>query len=224
MFGFKKKEEKKIDVPVQAVISMRERGLTNEQIIEQLKSQGYSLQAIRDALTQAEVKEKSIRPLEAMPQEPVAPPTPAPAPAPEIPQEPVPEAPVRGPPELTPELGTPTIKGVKIEEIEKILEEIVDERWKDVLNKFSQIEKSISQNQIKIEEVEKKYNELSTRVDNLSAAVMEKVDEYQKTMENVDIEIKALEKVMQKLVPNLAEQVKELKEIVGTIKKEQTLD
>ena len=64
VFGIKKEDKQvlKSEVPVQAVISMKERKLTNEQIIEQLKSQGYSLQAIRDALTQAEVKQSAVNP------------------------------------------------------------------------------------------------------------------------------------------------------------------
>ena len=47
VFGKKKEEKKEVpkgaDVPVQAVLSMKDRGLSNEQVIEQLKSRGYTL-------------------------------------------------------------------------------------------------------------------------------------------------------------------------------------
>jgi SMC interacting uncharacterized protein involved in chromosome segregation len=132
------------------------------------------------------------------------------------------ETPARGGPNLNiaPVLGTPApIKERgKIEEMERILEEIVDERWKDVTSKFVDLEKSKTQNETRIDELSKRVSELSSRIDEISSVIMGKVDEYKKTMEDVDVEIKALEKVMQKLVPSMAEQVKELKGVIGGLK------
>ncbi len=222
MFGIKKDKDKKIDVPVQAVISMKERGLTNEQIIDQLKSQGYSLQQIRDALTQASVKEQVVKPSLTTPQQKEEEP-----PLPELPAEteetttaPVKEgpglneSPVLEPPK-PPEKKTTS---VSVEEIERILEEIVDERWKNVTNKINEYNTTNVKQEERINALEKRVNELSKRVDEISNAVMIKVDEYNKTMDDVNVEIKALEKVMEKLVPSMAEQIKELKSVVGSIK------
>jgi DNA-binding transcriptional MerR regulator len=229
VFGKKKDKEEakgKSDVPVQAVMSMKQRGMGNEQVIEQLKSQGYSLQAIRDALTQANVKQGAVGPAPAPPmpgdmpgldEGPELPPMPgqAPEPGPEM-------TPARGGPGLNvpTSFAAPTTKdaGIKVEEMERILEEIVDERWKDVTAKFSELEASKTENDVRINELSKRVSELSSRIDEISSVVMGKVDEYKKTMEDVDVEIKALEKVMQKLVPSMAEQVKELKGVIGGLK------
>ncbi len=222
MFGIKKDKDK-IDVPVQAVISMKERGLTNEQIIDQLKSQGYSLQQIRDALTQASVKEQVVKPSLTTPQQEKS----AEPPLPELPstKEETTTAPIKEGPGLneTPVLEPPKppekkTTGVSIEEIERILEEIVDERWKNVTNKINEYNNTNIKQEERINALEKRVNELSKRVDEISNAVMIKVDEYNKTMDDVNVEIKALEKVMEKLVPSMAEQIKELKSIVGSIK------
>lgn len=202
------KKESKSDVPVQAVISMRDRGLTNEQIINQLKSQGYKLQSIRDALTQAEVKSAAVMPKEPeMPPPLEAPPLPPPPMPGEVAPSKAPEMPVFG-------AKVEKVRGAKIEEMERILEEIVDERWKDVTARFKTLEELKGKIEVKIDELNIKVNGLVKRMDNISNVMMTKVEEYDKTMKDVDVEIKALEKVMQKLVPNMAEQVKELRDIV----------
>jgi len=41
-----------------------------------------------------------------------------------------------------------------------------------------------------------------------------KVEEYGKAMQDVNVEIQALQKVMGKLIPTLSESIKELKEVV----------
>jgi len=228
VFGKKKEEsnESKGDVPVQAVLSMKQRNMSNDQVIEQLKSQGYSLQSIKDALTQADVKQSAITPAPPAPPAPKAgpelPPLPGEAPTPALPAQPA-ISPVRGEPELAPATGLPSLPeapkaGFKVEEMERILEEIVDERWSDVTSKFSDLETARAKQETRIDELSKRVSELSSRLDEISSVVMGKVDEYKKTMEDVDVEIKALEKVMQKLVPSMAEQVKDLKEVVGGLK------
>ena len=219
MFGLNKKEEKKAvvsDVPVQAVLSMKERGMSNEEIIEQLKSQGYSLQSIKDALVQADVKKKAVAPVSKE-----LPPLPGSAPETKPAEE---VTPVRAGPGLNPPPSEETYKPAPVKttpdvnEIERILEEIVDERWKDVTGKFSSLETSRAKDETRINELDKRVTELARRLDEISSVVMTKVDEYKKTMEDVDVEIKALEKVMEKLVPSMTEQVKELKDVVGELK------
>ena len=107
VFGKKKDEKKdtpKSDVPVQAVLSMKERDMTNEQVIEQLKSQGYSLQSIKDALTQADVKQSAISPVTPAAGLPPLPTAEAPKKKPSLP-----ESPARGGPGLNiaPSFGLP---------------------------------------------------------------------------------------------------------------------
>ncbi len=226
MFGKKKDEaapsSTRSDVPVQAVISMRERGMSNEQVIEQLKSQGYPLQGIRDALTQADVKSNAVSQVP-MPSDSDLPPMPGEeSMTPESIEEPMMESPVRGGPNLNAptSFGMPTqmVGGAKVEEMERILEEIVDERWKDVTSKFTELESNRIKTETRVDELSKRVTELSSRLDEISSVVMGKVDDYKRTMEDVDVEIKALEKVMQKLVPSMAEQVKDLKDVVTGLK------
>ena len=65
---FKKKEEQKAplgpspeETPIMQALQMKERGLTNNQIIQVLQQQGYNSQQIYDALAQAEARQ-SIEP------------------------------------------------------------------------------------------------------------------------------------------------------------------
>lgn len=58
IFGaFKKQPEQKVErIPVNEVMSLRNQGLNNDQIINQLRSLGFKASEIRDALIQADVK------------------------------------------------------------------------------------------------------------------------------------------------------------------------
>lgn len=219
--GFRKSEPS--DVPVQAVLSLRSQGLSNEEIIDQLRDQGFNLQAIRDAMSQAEVKSAAVTPKmnnNSMPRASQATKT-APKPFPSIEEPELPPLPGEeegGMPESSMFAEEEKIESGKIEEIERVLEEIVNEKWKDVTDKFSRMEESRFKTEAEVKSLSKKVEELTTRLDKLNSILMGRVEEYHKTMQDVDVEVRALEKVMQKLVPSMAEQIKALKDVVVELK------
>jgi DNA-binding transcriptional MerR regulator len=57
LFGRKKEEEPVgAGVPISQVLAMKAQGMSNQQIMNQLRAQGYPLSQIRDAVSQAEIK------------------------------------------------------------------------------------------------------------------------------------------------------------------------
>ncbi|HEX32968.1 MAG TPA: hypothetical protein ENG01_00975 [Candidatus Aenigmarchaeota archaeon] len=185
---FGKKEETGA-VPVNMIIQLRQKGLSNEDIIRYLKSKGYSIESIRDAIAQADIKQQSVG-------APASIPTPPPVPG-----------------------ATPDIEDEKIEKIERILEQIIDEKWKGVETRIREIEVMKSKVEARITVVEQKIRDIEARLDSFDKALMSRMEEYSQTMQDVNAEVKALEKVMGKLVPAMNENISELRDIVKKLKR-----
>ena len=255
LFGKKKEDElpqfPESPIPVSQVLNMKAQGLSNAQIANQLRAQGYSLSQIRDAISQAEIKSAVAPPnMPALPPEPTGgelPPLPempgAPSSAPPIPPMPetnqspdlnlpplpeVPPTPGLPPAPATQNIPTstaPTQKNVPpgmeglVDELQRIIEDIIEEKWKDVEKKVASLDSWKAKIDEKVAELNARVNQLNKRVDDFSKALASKSEEYKETMNNVNTEMEALEKVMGKLVPGLADEIKELRSIVGKMKK-----
>jgi DNA-binding transcriptional MerR regulator len=213
MFDFLKKKDEVVapaapdllmpaSSPVDEVIRGKQQGLTNDQIIAKLKSEGFSFSQIQDAFSQAEIKSSVISPgtpVAAMPRpEPVSSPF---SPSPSI------EAPM-----ATTKIDT------GIDEIERLLEEIIKEKWKDVTSKLGMLDNWKIEIDTKISNVDKNLSVITRRLDDIQNSILSKNEEYGKTIVDTQTEIQALEKVMGKLVPSMTENIKELREIIEDTK------
>ncbi|MCD6576229.1 MAG: hypothetical protein J7K73_03655 [Nanoarchaeota archaeon] len=245
LFGKKKEEEIPVlpennTIPVSQVLNMKAQGLSNAQIANQLRAQGYSLQQIRDALSQAEIKSAVASPeLPPMPPTPELPPQPGAPQAPELPplpeMPPVPESPELPPmpgvppapemPKPTPQIPSQPAPSVPagteglVDELQRIIEDIIEEKWKEVEQKISKLDAWKARVDEKVSNLSAKVTELNKRVDDFSKVLVSKTEEYKETINNVNTEMEALEKVMGKLIPGLAEEIKELRKIVEKMKK-----
>jgi SMC interacting uncharacterized protein involved in chromosome segregation len=187
--------------PVDEVIKGKQQGLTNDQIIAKLKSEGFSFSQIQDAFSQAEIKSSVIAPAGPIPA--------APMPVSTIPYS-------NGPSFEAPSIST-KVEG-NIDEIERILEEIIKEKWKDVTSKLVTLDNWKIEIDTKISNVEKLLTDLSKRIDEVQNSILSKNEEYGRTIVDTQTEIQALEKVMGKLVPSMTENIKELREIIEDTK------
>lgn len=192
--------------PVEEVIKSKQQGLTNDQIISKLKTEGYSFAQIQDAFSQAEIKSSVIAPSGSIPPAPAAPMTPS-ASLPKI-DEP-----------LAPSIPELPKTEAGVDEIERLLEEIIKEKWKDVTSKLAMLDNWKIEIDTKIANVEKYLAEMTKRMDNIQNSILAKNEEYGKTILDTQTEIQALEKVMGKLVPSMTDNIKELRELIEETKK-----
>ena len=190
------------EIPIQKVLDYRQQGLSIEKIIQSLIGEGYSMQVIRDALQQAEIKKSVATNVPEQGQE-------APeqrAQAPIAPQKPATPPPA---PQPTPIRQQPRQSGINIDEIQRILEEIISEKWaenEEVIRKIIEWKGSIS---TKIKDIETRMAEFNIRVDNMNSMLGKKADEFNNTMTDVETEIKALDKALNKLIPALSDNISE---------------
>jgi hypothetical protein len=206
MFGFLKKKAPQrgedfpagpASAPVQEVIDGKKRGLTNDQVISKLKSEGYSFSQIQDAFSQAEIKSAVI--------------------APELPPEPImqPMVSEMAPPPMPSEVR----RDSSIDEIERLLEEIIKEKWKEVGAKLGTLDAWKIRIDTKLGEFEKSLAELRSRLDGLQNTLTARNEEYGRVIVDTQTEIMALEKVMGKLVPSMTDSIKELRSVIEDTKK-----
>lgn len=176
------------ETPADQVIAMQQQGMTNNQIIQALQRQGYQPQQIYDALAQAETR-GGVEPME--------------VPSPEAPSAPVPSA-----------QGAPAVpKG-----FEEVAEAIVEEKWNEFTRELGKINEWKDVTSSRIDKLEQSMNDMKSDLENLHKAIVSKISDYDKNLLDVGTEIKAMEKVFQKVLPELTGSVAELSRITKTVK------
>lgn len=192
------------DTPIEYVLNMQRQGMTANQIIQILQRQGYGQRQIYDALNQAQVKGAidQAPPFQATPMDqsggfPAPPPGPSPS--------------LAG-------LSQQLQPGAKPQEIEAIVESVVEERWKEVEKGLEKDKEWRQQVDARLTRLEQYATDLKGDLDNLHRAIVSKIADYDKNLLSVGTEIKAMEKVFQKILPTLTDSVGELSKISKEMK------
>ena len=106
-----------------------------------------------------------------------------------------------------------------IDELEELVESIIDEKWRSLIENFGDIGLWKDRVRTEIGSIKQELRRLENRFENLQKAVLGKVTEYDKHMIEVGSEIKALEKVFEKIITPLTNNIKELEKITTRLKK-----
>lgn len=196
LFGLGKKkgvQQATVGMPIDQVMSLRQQGYPNEQIIQILQSQGYNSAQIFDAMNQADIGAVPTQAQGYMP--------------PDMPQgqqfqqQPMPqEAPAF-------EQQYPTGDREKIEEI---AEAIIDEKWNDLLKDVNKMIEWNTKTETRLTKIEQDINNLRDSFDTLHKGILGKISEYDQNLVNVGTEIKAMEKVFEKILPTFTDNVQKL--------------
>lgn len=174
--------------PVDQVLGMQGQGLTNNQIVQALQRQGYDTATIMDALSQADAKH-GVEPF-------------APAPHEEMP---VPQQQPQAPPQRS-------------EAFEEIAEHIVDEKWQEFTRELGKVGEWRDSVNSRLDRLEQGVMDMKSDLENLHRGILTKIGDYDKNLLDVGTEIKAMEKVFQKVLPTLTENVAELSRITKQAK------
>lgn len=193
-------------IPVNDVLQLRTQGLTDNLIVEELKSKGYNQQQINVALSQAD---SSAMGMDGGSDQDFPAPTASASRAnysgysqPQMPSA----------PQSAEESNI-------YERIEEIAESMIDEKWDELIAEVKKIvewKEKIEDKQAKIiSDVEKLKEDFTV----LHQGVLGKLEDYDSRMMEVGTELKAVGKVFKDVVPQFVENVKELRDISGKMKK-----
>jgi len=204
------------DTPTEPVLSMRQQGMSNNQIVTALQRQGYNTNQILDAMNQADIRMQTKRPFDAAggnmadPNVPEGmPPGAPPGAAPEA----APGMPVAG--EEYPPMGG----DANTDRIEEVAEAIIEEKWNDLMENINRVIDWKEKTETRLTQMETVMKTMKDDFDKMHASILERVGEYDKHIGDVGTEVKALEKVFQKVLPGFIENVSELSRITEQMKK-----
>ncbi len=212
IFGMGKKEAQQ-QAPIQSqgpnavdeVMRLRQQGVSNAKIIENLQRAGFKTHQIFDALNQAEIG-RSGDAIGGAPYFNEQQSNPPQMQMPALPQE--------------VELNEPQQQEASYDEkIEEIAEAIIEEKWNELLKDINKIIEWKTTMEANMKALEQRQVELKQSFDSLQKAILSKVNDYDQNITDVGTELKALEKVFQKILPTFTENVNELSRTVKEMKK-----
>jgi len=204
MNAFKKKDEN--DVP--DVSSMINNGMSQQDIIDSLRQQGYDSTTIKNALVNAlknnTGKQTAQQPMQSMQEEPVQ--------RIQNIQQPVIQESRQS------YESSNTISNQNLESIQQILEQIINEKWKSSASDLNSLRSSVNINANSIENIKDNLEKLSQRIDSIQNTMVGKTEEYNKTISDVNVELQAFEKVIDRLIPSISDSIKELRDLIDDLK------
>jgi len=228
------------NVPIEQVINLRKQGISNSQIVEMLQRDGYKTHQIFEAMNQADLKAAVVS--KAVPEDfGVRNPIPEFGQAGDMPQfsgfneaggkqniprKEMPEQDYEEDVYQQPEagiVGTETtipgnMRNEEIEKIEEISEAIINEKWNEFIINVNKIIAWKERTEARMKALEERFEDLRASFSELQKALLGKVEEYDRHINDVGTEIKAMEKIFQKVLPSFTANINELSRITEDIK------
>ncbi|MBI2147759.1 hypothetical protein HYU19_04780 [Candidatus Woesearchaeota archaeon] len=208
------------DIPIEHVIELRNQGLSNNQIIQNLQRYGFQLDQINNAINQADLKEGiTTTPYQMMDDTPSAFGVGGGASAGSPPRAAPPQGMQQGMMPGGQDMAGSDIPLDEEERIHEIAESIIDEKWASLIENVNKILDWKDATESRISKMEQSIEDLKHSFDKLHEGVLGRIGDYDKSMVDLGTEIKALEKVFQKILPSFMENVSELSRITQRVKK-----
>ena len=221
-----------INIPTEKVLNLKSQGLGTAQIIATLQKDRYTQQQIADALAQANLKigvgNLGPRPPSKVPYPPVqgyqeSEPMPPEDFSIEIPEPPSPPTQAKSPEMSKPRKIHPPemIRDPRgdLERIEEISESIIQEKWEEVMKNIGNIPLWKEKVNTEILSIKQEVIRTQQRFDNLEKAILGKISRYDDSVRDLGSEMKALEKVFERILTPLTTNIKELTKITNDLKK-----
>jgi len=106
----------------------------------------------------------------------------------------------------------------EVERIEEIAESIIREKWDDLLRNIGDISLWRENVKTEISSIKQELIRTQDRFENLQKAVLGKVKDYDSNVRDLGSEMKALQKVFEKILSPLSTNIKELQKITKDLK------
>ncbi len=96
---------------------------------------------------------------------------------------------------------------------EEVVEAIVEEKWHELDQKLAKHQEWRERTDSRVDRLEQAFNELRKQIETLNTAIIAKIGDYDKSLLEVGTEMKAMEKVFQKVLPELTSSVQEISKV-----------
>ena len=189
--------------PVDQALMMKQQGYTNNQIGQMLQSQGYNNSQIYDAINQASLStpQNVGQPEMGMPDYGQSYEQQYPQPPQQTQTyQPLHEA----------EATEQSMPSIDEERIQEVAEAIIDEKWEEFAADIKKVIEWKEKSEDRLAKLEQQLIDIRLSIDSLTKSIMGKISSYDQNIVDVGTEVKAMEKVFQKILPNLTESVNKL--------------
>ena len=177
------------------VAQLRQQGYADDQIVQWLQGQGYTPDQINDAMAQDM-------------------PTAGPLPSQDFDMQPPAQPMQRQQPmqvQQPPAYSYPQQQASPDKDrIEEVAEAIIDEKWNKLIQDINKVIEWKEKAETRLLKMEQEVKDVKESFDALHKGVLGKIGEYDQNLANVGVEIKAMEKVFQKVLPTFTENVNKL--------------
>ncbi len=118
------------------------------------------------------------------------------------------------PPARGPEQGfAPQQRAPVPDNTEEMVEAIVDEKWRNFSKDVTKFKDWQDASDSRLDKLEQGMKDIRADVESLHKAIISKISDYDKSLMDVGTEIKAMEKVFSKVLPDLTESVSKLSQM-----------
>lgn len=107
---------------------------------------------------------------------------------------------------------------VDVERIHEIVESVVNERWEELMAKTGNLPSWKEKINMNVIAIKQEIVRLNDRMENLQNSVLGRVKDYDSGMRDVQSEMKALEKVFERILEPLTSNIKELDRLTKEMK------
>ncbi len=227
MLGQKNKE-----IPAGRVEEMQKQGLQSQEIISNLQKEGYKHEQISQAMDHATVKSElsgmeapepegiQRSPADQIPMGLMNAPSPSQHnPTQESQYTPEPDYGAQPSQQETQDFSSPTgfapepMERANYDAIEEIAESIIKEKWDELVKGVGDIQVWKERIDIDLEGVKQELVRTQEKFENLQKSIMGKIAEYSEGIVSIGTDMRALEKVLEKVLSPLAKSVKDLQEV-----------
>ena len=208
--------QEKENVPLSKVLELKRSGASKENIYSDLRKERFSNNQISDALSQADIKSEVNN--NEVPSSLLMD-----APSPSSTSESFPIESESSPiPRITPstEVFAPMpAERASYDSMEQMAESIIKEKWQELTRSTGDIKTWKEKIDMDIQGVKQELLRTQERFENLQKALVSKIKDYDTSVTNVTTEMKALEKVLEKIMEPLSRNIKDLESVTKKLKK-----
>ncbi|MDP3728126.1 MAG: hypothetical protein Q8R18_01595 [bacterium] len=207
------------EIPVNDALAMLKKNFKKEEITRSLEAKGYTLQQIADAMNQAEIKQgvQGNMPGQEEGDQDLDIPMPEQAPSEAMQQQAAPQQ--NSYQQYAPQYQMPAQAAVNYDEVQALVEQVVEEKWKEMMKSVGDISIFKARVSDDMEAVKQELLRTQKRLEDLQVAVLGKVKDYNESVLGIGNDMKALEQVFSKIMEPLVSNVKELGKITEELKK-----
>jgi len=103
--------------------------------------------------------------------------------------------------------------------LEELVEEIVEEKWRESMTELKDVEKAVVQLQDQLQFINEKIKHIEKASDEKKEEIKDLIEESSTHIENIESRVGSVEKAFKEFLPSLTENVRSLSGIVDKMKK-----